>query len=62
MDAARQNITMTLLDGKRKPVKRFHFMKAWPSAWKGPSLEAGNSGPAVEQVTITYEDSKVENI
>lgn len=61
VDAAHQNITITVKDAKKKPVKRVHLLRAWASKYPGPALEAGANGPAAESVTITYEDAKIEN-
>ncbi|MFE3527011.1 hypothetical protein ACFXOD_36655 [Streptomyces sp. NPDC059161] len=41
-------------------ARRIHLSNAWASRWEGPSLGASESGPATEQVTITYEDITVE--
>ncbi|WP_405639686.1 phage tail protein [Streptomyces uncialis] len=60
LDGARQNITIALKDAKKQTVRRIHLTNAWASRWEGPSLGASESGPATEQVTITYEDITVE--
>ncbi|MFF3784086.1 phage tail protein [Streptomyces sp. NPDC001933] len=60
LDPARQNITIALKDAKKQTVRRIHLTNAWTSRWEGPSLGASDSGPATEQVTITYEDITVE--
>ncbi|MEV6978821.1 phage tail protein [Kitasatospora sp. NPDC093806] len=60
LDAARQNITIALKDANRQTVRRIHLSNAWASRWEGPSLGTADSGPATEQVTITYEDITVE--
>ncbi|WP_030797689.1 phage tail protein [Streptomyces sp. NRRL S-337] len=60
LDSARQNITIALKDAQKQTVRRIHLSNAWASRWEGPQLEASDSGPATEQVTITYEDITIE--
>ncbi|MFF2625366.1 phage tail protein [Kitasatospora griseola] len=60
LDSARQNITISLKDAKKNTVRRIHLSNAWASRWQGPSLGAGDSSTATEQVTITYEDLTIE--
>ncbi|MFF3863317.1 phage tail protein [Streptomyces sp. NPDC002209] len=60
LDSARKNVTITVMDSQKTPVRRIMLSNAWASSWSSPSLEAGGSGPATEQVTITYEDVTVE--
>ncbi|GAA2976893.1 phage tail protein [Kitasatospora sp. NPDC127116] len=60
LDSARQNVTVSLMDAKRNTVRRIHLANAWASRWTGPTLGATESGPATEQVTITYEDITVD--
>ncbi|MFF3652718.1 phage tail protein [Streptomyces sp. NPDC002181] len=60
LDAERQNITIALKDARKQTVRRIHLSNAWASRWEGPSLDASASGPATEQVTITYEDITIE--
>ncbi|MFI6449270.1 phage tail protein [Kitasatospora sp. NPDC050543] len=59
LDSARQNITIAVKDGRNETVRRIHLTNAWASGWAGPELDA-TSGPAIETVTITYEDVTVE--
>lgn len=61
VDDARQDITLTVLDPNKRPVKRVHLSRARASDWQGPSLDAGANSPATEAVTIVYEDITVEN-
>ena len=61
VDDARQDITLTVLDPNKRPVKRVHLSRARASDWQGPSLDAGVNSPATEAVTILYEDIRVEN-
>ncbi|MFC0602562.1 phage tail protein [Streptomyces palmae] len=58
--AARQNITISLMDAQKQTVRRIHLSNAWASRWQGPSLGAASSESALEEVTITYEDITIE--
>ncbi|MGG7574888.1 phage tail protein [Streptomyces sirii] len=60
LDGARQNVTITVSDAAKQPVRRIHLANAWASSWTGPDLDATASGPATETVTLTYEDISVE--
>ncbi|MEU1309054.1 phage tail protein [Streptomyces cinnamoneus] len=60
LDSARQNITISLKDARKTTVRRIHLTNAWASRWQGPALGAADSGSATEEVTITYEDIRVE--
>ncbi|MER5533383.1 phage tail protein [Streptomyces mirabilis] len=60
LNGARQDVAIALKDAKEQTVRRIHLSNAWASRWEGPSLGASASGPAIEQVTITYEDITVE--
>jgi phage tail-like protein len=57
--AARQDITVSLMDPTKRVLRRIRMSNAWASRWDGPSLQASGSGPAVEQVTIEFEDITV---
>ncbi|PSJ29553.1 phage tail protein [Streptosporangium nondiastaticum] len=59
-DSAPTNISISLLDGNKAPVRRVNLINAWASSWSGPTLQAGNTDPAIEKVTITYEDMTIE--
>ncbi|MFE3864940.1 phage tail protein [Streptomyces goshikiensis] len=56
---ARQNVTITLIDSMKQPVRRYELINAWATSWKGPSLAAGNGDAATETITLTYEDCNV---
>lgn len=43
LDAARQNITISLKDAQKNTVRRIHLSNAWASRWEGPQLGAANS-------------------
>ncbi|WP_433679775.1 phage tail protein [Nocardia sp. CA-119907] len=60
-DGARQDITVTVMDPNKNPVKRIRLSGAWASDWHGPSRRAGADELATEDVTIAYEGVEVEN-
>ena|SRR5690349_20464845 len=53
--AARQNLTIEIMDTTGSTVKRIDLMNAWASNYQGPSLQAGQASGATEQVTIEFE-------
>ena len=55
--AARQNVTIVVMDAQKNRVRRIHLKNAWASSWERPSLQDGSAGPAIEQVTLSYEDA-----
>ncbi|MFD0361233.1 phage tail protein [Nocardia sp. GCM10030253] len=59
-NAARKNITITMLDNYGKPYRQISLANAWVSTWNEPSFNAGNSGPADEKVSLCYDEMKVE--
>jgi phage tail-like protein len=60
VQAARQNLTIEIMDTQGNTVRRIQLMNAWASKWEGPALKAGDSTAATEQVTITFEDIQVQ--
>ncbi|WP_280466085.1 phage tail protein [Nocardia brasiliensis] len=60
VDPARANVTITLLDSAKKPAVRFNLKNAWASIWEAPELQAGNTAPAIEKITLVYEDITVD--
>ncbi|MET8874922.1 phage tail protein [Nocardia sp. NPDC004604] len=60
-DDARQDITVTVMDLNKNPVKRIRLSRAWASDWHGQSRQGGADELATEAVTITYEGVEVEN-
>jgi phage tail-like protein len=54
--AARQNISVMIVDSENQSQRRFDLTNAWVSKWEGPSLKAGDASPATETVTIVFED------
>jgi len=60
VQAARQNLTIEVMDTQGNTVRRVEMMNAWASKWEGPSLKAGDTAAATEQVTITFEEIQVK--
>ncbi|MET8682709.1 phage tail protein [Streptomyces sp. NPDC004732] len=61
LDAARENVTITLLDAQGNPARYFHLSNAWASQWSGPGgMDASGADPATETVTLQYDDISVE--
>ncbi len=40
-------------------IRRFHFVRAWPVGWEGPSLDSGVSELAIESLEIAHEGIQV---
>ena len=59
VQAARQNLTIEIMDTQGNTVRRIDLMNAWASSWEGPSLQAGQSTGATEKVTIDFETVKL---
>src|SRR5262245_53370996 len=49
LPAARQDISVSLMDPTKRVLRRVRMSNAWASRWEGPSLQASGSGPALEQ-------------
>ncbi|MEJ3746402.1 phage tail protein [Actinomycetes bacterium KLBMP 9797] len=56
IDAARQNISIIIVNAANDQQRRFDLTNAWVSKWEGPNLKAGDPTPATEKVTIVFED------
>lgn len=56
IDAARQNISIIIVDAKNEATRRFDLTNAWVSKWEGPNLKAGEASPATEKVTVVFEE------
>ncbi|MGD1218447.1 MULTISPECIES: phage tail protein [Streptomyces] len=59
LGSARQDVTLVELDADENPVRRIKLSNAWAAQWTTPSFQAGG-GPAMEQVTIAFEQASVE--
>lgn len=51
----RRNGSVVLMDRKGTEVARWNFMRAWPSKYTGPSLNAESSEIAIETVELVHE-------
>lgn len=51
----RIDVSIILLDEKRKEQVRYNLRAAWPSKWVGPDLKGGASEIAIEQLEIAHE-------
>ena len=51
----RSSGSVSLLNEARDVVVRWNFHEAWPSALRGPSLDAGTSAVAIETLEIACE-------
>ena len=51
----RKNLSIIVLDRKGEEVKRWNFVRAWPSKWEGPDLTAEGSDVAIEMLELAHE-------
>jgi phage tail-like protein len=58
MEEARKNGTITMFNQKGEPMAKWDLTNAWPSKLTGPSANATNNEPAIEELEITNEGSK----
>jgi phage tail-like protein len=56
--AARQNLTIEIMDTTGGTRQRIDLFNAWASNYTGPSLSAGQASGATEQITIEFETAK----
>ncbi|GAA1948918.1 phage tail protein [Amycolatopsis minnesotensis] len=61
VEAARQNITVHIMNADKTTFRRINMMNAWVYKWEGPSFKAGESTAASEKVTVTFEEIKIED-
>ncbi|WP_062989738.1 phage tail protein [Nocardia anaemiae] len=59
-DDARQDITITVMDADENPGRRIRLLRAVPTGWTEPSLDAENAEPVSESVTVAYEEIRIE--
>ncbi len=53
--------SIVMFDNHGDPVRRFHFSRAWPVSWEGPSLDSGGSELAVESLELAHEGIQVSD-
>jgi phage tail-like protein len=51
----RKNGSIVLRDDAGEEKVRWNFAEAWPTAWKGPGLNATGNAVAVEELTLAHE-------
>ena len=51
----RKNGSIVLLDRKGDEVARWDFVRAWPTKWDGPNLNAESNDLAIEMVELVHE-------
>jgi phage tail-like protein len=51
----RKNGSIVLLDRRGTEVARWHFYRAWPAKWTGPSLQAEGNDVAIETLELAHE-------
>ena len=54
-DIERKNGSIVLLNRKGEEVKRWNFVRAWPTKWDGPDFNATSSEVAIESMEIVHE-------
>jgi T4-like virus tail tube protein gp19 len=54
----RRSISVIFHNDAGEEAGRLNFYNCWPTKWSGPSLNARNSGHAVEKLTVNFEEWK----
>ena len=54
-DMLRKNGSIVLLDRRGDEVARWNFVRAWPSKWDGPDLNAEGTDVAIEMLELAHE-------
>lgn len=54
-DMVRKNGSIVLLDRRGEEVARWNFVRAWPSKWDGPDLNAEGTDIAIEMLELAHE-------
>ena len=54
-DIDRRNGSIVLLNRKREEVARWNFVRAWPTKWDGPDLNAETADAAIETLELAHE-------
>ena len=57
----RQPMTIKLLDENRQEVMRWKFVRAWPTKYTGPTLNAQNNEVAMETLEIAHEGFVIDD-
>ncbi len=54
-DIERKNGSIVMLDRKGEEVARWNFVRAWPTKWDGPDLNAEGNDVAIEMLELAHE-------
>jgi len=56
----RRTVVVTLLNEERNPVMVWKLRKCLPIKWVGPTLSAGESDVAIEEIELAVEGLEIE--
>ena len=62
LGADRHTMTLTFLDAAGKAVRAWSFAEAYPIRWSGPTLAAGDTTIAGEELEVAHAGMKVEKV
>ena len=51
-----RRVTITLLDGRHEPARRYVLLGARPVRWTGPALDALSTAVATEELVLAADD------
>jgi len=57
---ARRTVTIQLLSEDGTPVLTWKLLRAWPSKFSGPALDAKGTDVAMEELVLSYERLEME--
>jgi phage tail-like protein len=60
LGAERHTMTVTFLDADGDPVRAWSFAEAFPVRWSGPTLSAGDTSVAGEELEVAHAGMKME--
>lgn len=60
-EVVRKNVSIIMLDSAgTQPVKQWDLIDAWPSQWRGASLDAMSNEVAIETISLVFESLACE--
>jgi phage tail-like protein len=59
MASATRDVSVVVYDEMRAPLFVFSFRRAYPIKWSGPSLRAGDSAVAIEELELAHHGFEV---
>ena len=62
LGADRHTMTLTFLDAAGKAMRAWSFAEAYPIRWSGPTLAAGDTTIAGEELEVAHAGMKVEKV